>query len=385
VRTIDVDQHIFETRTTWLDHIDPGARDDALAIEDDELGWAWLTWRGACLQPVESQRPGQPQPIGAARIRRDAGLAPEERYDDAVPAAYVDPGARLRALDEFGIDAAVLFPNFGLIWEDLLAGDVPALCANLTATNRWQAENAHAGGGRLFPVGHVTLRDVDWAVREVTRLGRDGVRLAMLAPAAVAGRPLSHPDFHPFWQACIDSAVAPVFHVGNFTPPFDPAWYTEPAGARGHESGDHLLSSIFLWVPPALAIADLVLNGTFDAYPELRLGVVELTCGWLPSFLLALDGASDFWTARHGRPFHPLALRPSEYVVRNVRVAALAYERPARLARHYPDTLMYGSDWPHAEGIVAPLADYESALVDLDEPLRAHVLADNAKFILHLD
>ena len=38
VPVIDSDQHLYETRTTWLDHIDPGHRDDALRITDDELG-----------------------------------------------------------------------------------------------------------------------------------------------------------------------------------------------------------------------------------------------------------------------------------------------------------------------------------------------------------
>ena len=41
---IDSDQHLYETRTMWLDHIDPQHRDDALRIVDDELGYPWLSW-----------------------------------------------------------------------------------------------------------------------------------------------------------------------------------------------------------------------------------------------------------------------------------------------------------------------------------------------------
>ena len=53
---IDSDQHLYETRTTWLDHIDPAHRDDALRIVDDELGYPWLSW-GADrkLGPVDVQ------------------------------------------------------------------------------------------------------------------------------------------------------------------------------------------------------------------------------------------------------------------------------------------------------------------------------------------
>ena len=53
LHTIDVDQHLFESRTTWSDHIDPAHRSDALSIDDDDGGWPWLTWRGNRLTPLE--------------------------------------------------------------------------------------------------------------------------------------------------------------------------------------------------------------------------------------------------------------------------------------------------------------------------------------------
>ena len=83
--------------------------------------------------------------------------------------------------------------------------------------------------------------------------------------------------------------------------------------------------------------------------------MVELTAGWVPSFLLHLDGASDFYALRHGGPYRPLAERPSDYFLRQVRVAALPYEMPNRLVPKVGDqTFMLGSDWPHAEGVADP-------------------------------
>ncbi len=55
---IDSDQHLYETRTLWADHIDPGRQDDALAIVDDELGYPWLTWQGQRLDLADVQLPG---------------------------------------------------------------------------------------------------------------------------------------------------------------------------------------------------------------------------------------------------------------------------------------------------------------------------------------
>jgi predicted TIM-barrel fold metal-dependent hydrolase len=378
MRTVDADQHIFEPRTMWRDHIDPSYRDRALAIEDDDLGYAWLTWQGKQLYLAEPQRPTQAREIGAARLRRQRGEAAEKSYDESVPPAYTDASARVTALDEFGLDAAVLFPNFGLLWEDMLGADLGALCANLTACNRWQAENAVDGGGRLFPVAHLTLRDPDWAMNEIERLGRDGLRLAMVAPAPVNGLRLSHPDLAPLWSAFCDYGVTPVFHVGGFQGPLHPAWY-----AADPEPVDRLLDSVFLNVAPAVAIADLIVNGTLEQLPDLRLGVVELTAAWVPSFQLMLDGSWDFYSLRHGGPYHPLAMRPSDYFCRQVRVSALSYEDPATLIRQVgDDTIMFGSDWPHAEGIAEPYADYDRAITGLPDSSRTKLMAGNVEFLL---
>jgi predicted TIM-barrel fold metal-dependent hydrolase len=377
---IDADQHLFEPRSMWRDHIDPAFRDDALAIEDDDRGYAWLTWRGRRLALAEIQEPESPDVIGANRLRMARGEAAEASYDDLLPASYTDPAARLAAMDEFGLDGSVLFPNFGLIWEEMLAGDLPAVCANMAAHNRWMAACVAAAPDRLFGVGHLSLRDPAWAVAEIARLAAGGVRLAMVAPAPVDGRPLSHPDLDPVWAAFVDHGVAPVFHVSSFPGPLDPAWHEGDP-----EPGDRLLDSVFLSVAPAVALANLVYHGTLERFPELRLGVVELTAGWLPTFLLHIDGAFDFYVARHGAPFCPLSLRPSEYIRRQVRVSALAYEGPAWLVKHTgEDAFMFGSDWPHAEGIAAPRADYERAVGSrLEGAARDKLFGGNVSWLLH--
>ena len=107
------------------------------------------------------------------------------------------PGRASRSLDEFGLDAAVLFPNYGLLWEQRLASDRVAQRANARAYNRFVADVCGEGDGRLFGVAHVLLHDPAWAVEEIARVRAQGVRLAMIAPAPVDGKPLSHADFDP--------------------------------------------------------------------------------------------------------------------------------------------------------------------------------------------
>ena len=125
----------------------------------------------------------------------------------------------------------------------------------------------------------------------------------MIAPAAVDGRPLSHPDHDRLWAAFVDHGVTPVFHVADQPRVLDDAFFTDP-----DDSFVPVLESIFLWVPPAIAITDLIVNGTLARHPGLRIGIVELSSIWVPQYLLMLDGGWDV----HQRPERPApgAARP---------------------------------------------------------------------------
>ena len=353
---LDSDQHLYESRSLWADFVDPAKREDALTIVDDEQGYAWLTWRGRRLEVADVQLPGDPAAVGRTRRRLARGEPPEYRYDSVLPADYWDPAERVRRIGAMGLDEAVVFPNFGLLWERRLSPSLPALTANMGAWNRWCAAVVDESGGRLHPVAHLTLRDPDWLVGQLKALAAAGVRLAMIAPAAVEGRPLSHPAHDRLWAAFVEHGITPVFHVAEQPRVFDEAWYTDTP-----DRFVPVLESVFLWTPPALAVTDLIVNGTLDRHPRLRFGIVELSSVWVPLYLLMLDGGWDFTTTLNGRPLAPLELRPSEYFRRQVRVSSFSYESPASLTEQAADVFMCCSDYPHAEGTATPLEDYARA------------------------
>jgi len=374
---VDSDQHLYETRTMWLDHIDADRRADALQIVDDDLGYPWLTWRGRKLGPCDVQRPGETTALGTMHERVRTGLPPEHRYDDELPRDYWDAAARADRLAAMGIDEAVVFPNFGLLWERTLDADLGALTANMTAWNRWCASVATDGRGKVHPVAHVTLRDEQWLRTELARLERDNVHLAMTAPALVDGRPLSHPDHDGIWRAFVEHGVRPVFHVADQRRPFADAWYTDPPDAF-----ISTLDSVFLWTAAALACTDLILNGTLERHPDLRIGIVELSAVWVPMFLMMLDGGSQFTARLNGRPLAELSMRPSDYFRRQVRVSSFSYELPARLIRQTGDLYMCCSDYPHSEGTATPLADYTNAAVPVGPDDAPGLFHDNVSMLL---
>jgi predicted TIM-barrel fold metal-dependent hydrolase len=375
---IDSDQHLLESKTLWADHAGPRDRDRTLRFVDDGYGNEWLTWRGQRIILADVTVPGETQEVGHRLQRALAGHPPVVAYDDALEPRHWDPAARVAVLDELGIDETVLFPNYGLGWERVLAPDLVALKVNMTAWNRWAAIVAAEGHGRLHPVAHLTLRDLDWLDEQLATLSAAGVRLAMVAPALVEGQALSHPDLDRAWAAFVHHGVTPVFHVANVERPFDDAWFaTDP------EPSNPAIGSVFLWTAPALALADLTLNGVFARHPDLRVGIMELSAVWLPMFLQYLDGGYHFHRRLHGQAIVDLDLLPSEYVKKHVRISAFSYERPDVLAGKTGDLFMCCSDYPHSEGTATPLADYEQAsggrcTPDADAP----TFADNIRWLL---
>ncbi len=350
---IDSDQHLYESRGLWADYVDPSYRDEALTIVDDDLGYPWLRWRDRLLDVADVQAPGDTATLGRQRQRKLQGLPPEYSYDETLPTDYWEPAARAEHIVGMGFDQAVVFPNFGLLWERRLSDCLPALTANMGAWNRWCATVVTDSKARLHPVAHLTMRDPEWLEDQLVALEAAGVHLAMIAPAAVDGRPLSHPAHDRVWRAFVRHGVTPVFHVADQPRLIDEAFYTDP-----EESFVPVLESVFLWVPPAVAITDLIVNGTLARYPELHIGIVELSSIWVPQYLLMLDGGWDFTTRLNGAPLAPIDMRPSEYFRRQVRVSSFSYEQPGRLAAKSDDLYMCCSDYPHSEGTATPLEDY---------------------------
>jgi predicted TIM-barrel fold metal-dependent hydrolase len=377
---IDSDQHLYEYRGLWTDHIDPALRHEAIRFVDDPLGHVRVVWRDRVLAVADVQTPGETDAIGARRRREREGLPPLVRYDDGLPRDYWDPAARATRLAGLGVDEAVVFPNYGLIWERTLAREPQALLANMGAWNRWCETMLAEGGGRLHPVAHLSLRDPAWLEAQLARLAAAGVRLAMIAPALVEGRPLSHPDLERAWAAFAHHGVSPVFHVADQPKVFDEAWYTDR-----NDLGVFAIDAVMIHVPAALACTDLILNGVFERHPDLRLGIVELSAVWVPLFLMMLDGGSQFVARLAGRA-SPLPLRPSDYFRRQVRVSSFAYELPRHLESMLggADLLMACSDYPHSEGTARPLDDYAGAgrwgVRPSDAP---GLFRDNAAFLLH--
>lgn len=132
-QVIDADSHMFEQPGFWRERLPADQHHLALELEEDELGYTWLVHRGRRLIQCYISEPGKLwESYGLPHQRQRDGQPALLRYTE-MPADYYDPVARREALDAWGIDEQVVFPNWGLNFGWYLEGDTESEVANISA------------------------------------------------------------------------------------------------------------------------------------------------------------------------------------------------------------------------------------------------------------
>lgn len=312
---------------------------------------------------------GNPRGMRASDMMR-GGLEPQ-------PAAYRDPRARLETMDAQGLEAVWLFPTLGVLYEELVKHDTEAVTAMFEGFNRWLDEDwGLSCEGRIFAAPYISLADVSWAVRELEwALARDA-RMVVMRPAAVwteAG-PRSPADamFDPFWARVNEAGITVVAHTGN-------SGYTN----NGYARDSFGRASVGMSSRPSVkgltlerAAHDFLLTLAFDKlferFGSLRVASIENGSGFLGPLLRQLENA------KVRNPWHfdedPVALFREHVWINPFWEDDIA--EVIDLAG--PERVIFGSDWPHMEGLPDPAA-IEGEIADLDERTRALFLAENTR------
>jgi len=274
---------------------------------------------------------------------------------------YRDRDARVAVAEEQGLDAALLFPTLGCGVEEALRHDVPATMASLSAFNRWLEEDwGFSYKGRLIGVPMLSLADPEAAVAEVDSLLARGARIVHVRPAPVptpdgGGRSLGHELHDPVWARLAEASVPVAFHLGDSGyNAFAAAW-----GASGTFEGfgntDVLSRLVVSDRPIHDTLASMILHGVFRRHPRLRVASVENGSDWLHLLAKRLRKQANQtpWS------FHE---DPLDTIRRHVWVTPYLEEDLRALADLIGvERILFGSDWPHGEGVAQPM-DFEKEL-----------------------
>jgi predicted TIM-barrel fold metal-dependent hydrolase len=355
--TFDADNHYYEATDAYTRHIDP-------AMAKRAMQWAEIDGRTRLLVggKVNKFIPNPTfDPVAHAgslieyfRGRNPGAQDMRSLFGELEPIRpeYRDRDARLAVMDRQGLDGCFLFPTLGVGMEEALADDPPALVAAFGAFNRWLEDDwGYAYQERIFAAPMITLVDVEAAVAELTRVLEADARIVCIkgGPAHSPIGLISPADhrFDPFWGLVNESGVTVGIHSGD-------AGYGryindwEPYGDFEAFRHSPLRSVISSDRPPFETMAAMVCQGLFDRFPNVRVATIESGADWVPPLLKKLGKV-------HGQMPTAFASDPVETFRQHVWVAPF-YEDNLGVLKDVLgiDRLLFGSDWPHAEGLPEP-------------------------------
>ena len=278
---------------------------------------------------------------------------------------------RPSVLDHMGVATQLVFPTSANVWLETLehGDDADLLYGTARATNRAQVEFCSIDP-RLLAVAYVPLADRERApviAEEAIAMGAKALLIPWACPRAHA---TSHVDFDRLWARAVDAGVPILFHVGVADRVLPAAHKINglPAVPDFHGGEENFRSISYMAIPhgPMQALSMLILDGVFERFPKLKLGIIELGAAWVPGYMRQLDSAHDAF-ARHEERLQALSLLPSEYLRRQVRVTPYPTE-PADwiIEQSAPEICMFSSDYPHVEGGRNPFGRFERATAALD-------------------
>ncbi len=371
---VDMDSHVLEPADLWETYLEPRYRERAIRIRRNDAGLEELIVDNEVLMA------GRLASLGG--VEHDAGelfMRPELPYAEACPRASYDTAARVALLDEWGVDAGVVFPTIGILWDK--ADDPELAMAYARAYNNWQWDFASPAIDRIVPIAQIPLYDVELAVEELKRCLKLGFKGMFLAPEPVGGKRPSHPDFDPLWALLMEADLPICVHlIVRFNRSVN------SASALWWDSQKEPMNVLFAFglggtmqlIP---ATAALVCDGLFDRFPKLKVAIVESGAGYAAYLMDRLDEKYE----RFGK-LAPIKRRPSEYLRENFYFAMDPAERSidAQCELLGEEHFVWGSDYPHIDSHLTARAEVDTALAGMSPERRALVLGGNARRLFHL-
>ncbi len=373
----DADAHIMETPNWLRDHADPSIRD---LIEPPGYGNE--------LKQTGDHDSDQDAAFArlAARHRSDEFLANEadevmNRKNFAATGSFIAED-RPRALDYIGVRSQLLFNTFHnsrlYHWER--QPDLDFAYGAARAHNRGMIEFC-AVDPRLLATCYVPLADFDRAGAMAGEAIVMGAAALLVASGCPANHSPSHRSLDPVWRQAEEAGIPVVFHVGGTGELIDPNYFHNglPVPTDFHGGDENFRSVDYMGIPgpPMQTLATMIFDGVFDRFPRLRVGVIEQGCIWLPSWMKQMESAFDAFV-RHEDRLRCLAMRPSEYVERQVRVTPYPTEDVGWVTDQIgPNVLLFNTDYPHVEGGRRPFERFEKSLGDASEAVRDRFYAGN--------
>ena len=222
----------------------------------------------------------------ALRHRRRTS-APRSVELEPISPAYRNRDARVRELDEQGVEACFMFPTLGVGMESALETRQSQPCSPLSVRSiggshdDWGCQLSRTASMQR---AYITLADVDWAIEELEWALSNDARVINMRASSVVGedggrRSLGHPSHEPFWQRLNESGITLAIHSGDAGYGFMLDYWGQDSEFEAFRYAP--LKSLLTYSPISDAIASLIAEGVFARHTNLRVATIENGSEWV--------------------------------------------------------------------------------------------------------
>jgi predicted TIM-barrel fold metal-dependent hydrolase len=382
----DADNHLYETRDALTKFLPDRYRG---AVDYVEVrGRLKIVIRGQISEYIPNPtfdvvaRPGAMEEY--FRVGNPDGKNRREIFGEPMksPPAFRGPEARLALMDDQGIDRALMFPTLASVVEERMRDDPELIHAVIHSLNEWIHETwTFSYQERIFATPVITLPIVDKAIEELEWVLERGARVVLIRPAPVPGfrgsRSFGLPEFDPFWERVVEADILVAMHssdsgyeryanewIGNNSEmlPFQPEAF-------------RMLSA---WRPVEDAVSSLICHGALSRFPQLKVGVIENGSSWVEPLVQRLADT-------YKKMPQDFLEDPVEVLKRNIFISPFWEEDLGALAELIgEDHVLFGSDFPHPEGLADP-ASYVDELAGLPDETIRKIMGANLAQLMHVE
>ncbi len=294
------------------------------------------------------------------------------------PRRGYDPVSQLMAMDQEGLDVAVLFRTSPLYADD---GFEPEYAAALCrAWNDWIADFCAPDRSRLKPSAVIPMHDADLAVKETRRVVKNlGAVGLSIGPEPVRDRQIHDEYFYPLWAEAEALGVPVCFH-----PPATPGSVQASQRFIGHPNEKILVNAFRNPVEQMFAVGSMCGGGVLEKFPRLKVSFLEGNCSWLTWALYRLDERFELAGELSDVA---LRLKPSEYFRRQCFIAVDVDEEPVTdvISAFGDDNLVISTDYPHIDSKWPHATDSFLAIKGVSEASQRKILWDNCARLYGLE
>lgn len=336
-------------------------RDRMPYVEEGPAGPRWISRNGAQFGLVNGMgSAGRPYVPG--EIHRSDRMASTGLYDDGKRGIrrLTEPQLRLGDQDRDGVRAEVLY---GVLGSSGRLNDGEAAVEMLRIYNDWLHDFCSSAPDRLIGLANIPSHDMEAAVAEIHRAAARGVR-----GIDVANRPdmipLYDEFYEPLWQAAQETGLPVHFHtIGGRSPD-----YTKMSTKVARRAFATHITSFQMHM--SYMLMQMMYSGALERYPNLKVVIGEAGLGWIPYVLQHMDME---WEDQFKDL--DLKMKPSEYWHRQCYATYQTDPIGIKLLQELgEDNVMWGSDFPHPDGIWPDSRDFVARELGHLPPATRHKL-----------